>query len=143
MLGAACSINAVITSVESEADTMIKAADGILTGSFVLTDDYVELPDGGGADGAIEFAVSCPAVTSIRLFTQVIAPDGGSNSFYIKVGAQSRVTWHIQKTSSFDIRTSPEVMLDAGINRLQLLGREDGIKIRTVTISGCIFLKAA
>jgi len=119
-----------------------------LRGPFVVTGDYVELPEGGGVHGsAADFTIKCAKPSDLTFQMEVIAPNGNADSVFISVGVGSgRARWDtgLHQTWSWS-RVSPSVAVPAGSHRLRLWGREDGIKIRMLKLVnelgeiGCYF----
>jgi hypothetical protein len=120
-------------------EATVSAASGVATSPFVQQTEYAEIPEGGGvkdADGdraVLAFSMVCTGSATATFEAEIIAPDGGADSFYLRLDDESLAAWHTgQGDSWFWSDVSPSVSVTAGTHTVNLYGREDGIKIRTL-----------
>jgi len=123
--------------------TSITANSAVLLGPFVATENYVELPEGGGVHGsALDFTMHCAKQSDLTFEAEVIAPNGNADSFFISLGSTG-VRWDTGLSQTWTwSAVSPSVAVPAGSHKLRLWGREDGIKIRNLRLvndQGCYF----
>jgi hypothetical protein len=117
------------------------ATHGVVTAPFKSVNDYVELPEGScngacGDEGQLAFDIQCNSATTVGFQAEIIAPNGGADSFYIRVDAQGKQTWHTgQKRSWGWSSTSPNFDVAQGSHTVSLLEREDGIKLKSLKIT--------
>mmetsp|Transcript_10262 Transcript_10262/g.18906 ORF Transcript_10262/g.18906 Transcript_10262/m.18906 type:complete len:634 (-) Transcript_10262:161-2062(-) len=131
---------------------VISAIMGTVTAPFVVVGDHVELPGPaytpcgtGTCGGQIEFQMDCPSSATVSFKGEGIAPDGRSDSFYIQVDTQALQTWHTGSSPSGSWKwssASPVFSATQGIHTVTLKGREDGIKIKSLAVSGVCVLQA-
>eukprot|EP00966_Prymnesium_polylepis_P173778 4019536-Prymnesium_polylepis.1 len=134
----------------------VAARTGTVVAPFVLESDYVTLPGAANTrcswtttaageristcSGSVSFEMSCNADTSIKFEAEVYAPDGNSDSFYVSVDGShtsSRYTWHTGSRNGWRWSSqSGAFRVYPGSHTVQLHGREDGIKFRTLRIAG-------
>jgi len=125
---------------------------GTLLGKFKIQGDYVILPEDTCtirtcAQSAIEFNMKCTAAGTGIAGIQVIGSKGTSDSVRLQVvndagthtshlsqwhfGSATRTDWTwIEKTFTATV----------GHHKLRILGREDGVKIKQIRISGACVL---
>jgi len=134
----------------ADTDTAM-ANSGALSGNFVRVGDYVELPEGGGTNGAIEFSIACAQTSETTFSAEVWCPDGKGDSFEVQVGSEAAVAWHLireegglPKGSWFTAYWNMAALnASQGDNIVLFKGREDGVKVRNFQVhGGCTFVEA-
>lgn len=113
-------------------------------GAFVGADN-----EAGDGDGGVTFAVDVPAAGSYVVWARILAPDDGSNSFYVQVDDGEALAWHTpgparSATSGEwvwaairkeDADTPLLYLLDAGGHELRFGAREDGTGLDRVVVT--------
>jgi hypothetical protein len=112
----------------------------LVEGRYAVVPDGIEndLSDPGA--GQIIFEISCNSQTEIKLEADVMAPNGGDNSFFVQFDDESSFEWHIEVTEEFEWREVQQneerdewsVVVGAGDHTLIFRKREDGTAIRSV-----------
>ncbi len=128
----------------------VEAESGDVHGSFQVKKDkqgarggaYV---DSGPANGGVRITLNVQEAGTYPLWGRVIAPDGKSNSFHVRItqGDKTilpRSTWHIGPTESWRLRSlepnrnEGPVHLPEGKVTVELMGREDGTLIDSLRV---------
>lgn len=129
--------NAVLfhDSLDPQART-IDATSGVVVAPFVLRADYVEIPEGDDATGAVlVFPVVCTGNATATFKAEIIDPDDTDdfNYFTLQLDDGSQLDWNTSVSSSwFWSATSPSVSMTTGFHTVRIYGHEDGIKIRAL-----------
>ena len=99
-------------------------------------------PGSGGFAGAAEYTIDIPIAGDYVIWGRVIAPDGGSDSFFTSIDGGEHVAWHVQTGSvwAWDLVNGngqdPLISnLAAGTHTLKISGREDGTKLDRILIT--------
>jgi len=130
---------------------VISAIMGTVTAPFVVVGDHVEIPDDGtywncgqsNCGGQIVFQMDCPSSATVSFKAEIIAPNGQSDSFFIQVDTQALKVWHTGSRASWKWSSkSPVFSVTQGRHTVTLEGREDGIKIKSLAVSGVCVLQA-
>eukprot|EP00931_Biecheleriopsis_adriatica_P101940 TRINITY_DN76988_c0_g1_i1.p1 TRINITY_DN76988_c0_g1~~TRINITY_DN76988_c0_g1_i1.p1 ORF type:complete len:1411 (+),score=201.49 TRINITY_DN76988_c0_g1_i1:159-4391(+) len=114
----------------------VSAAAAEIYGNFVRKEDYVELPDNTGneTDSSMAFRVLCSSTAEVTFQAEVLTPDGGANSFNVATSS-GLVAWDAGLASGWHwSMSSPTFRLSSGRSSLSIVGREDGIKVRSFRI---------
>ncbi len=92
-----------------------------------------------GTGGIVSFSVTIPQAGSYYLYARVKAPNGGDNSFWVRVDNSSWILWSINTyATSFSwrkVKNSPFTFNTAGNHTVQFAYREDGTHLDKVSLS--------
>jgi len=133
------------TSFNYQAEYMVNEI-GTLTGCWQKEGSYVTARQGASSCksnvDSIEFGITCSTAGTTTISAEIIAPDGNANSFWVKVDSGSSTTWSTGVGKSW-FWASHELDTAEGAQLLKLVLREDGIKIRKISVRGACEIKAA
>jgi len=117
---------------------------------FEVKGDHVDFPNIDTyfleGKGMVKFDIICTSDAQLQFSTEVIAPSGHDDSFIVQFDNGKKDTWHVPNTATWDFRGWGK-RYDAKkgqTHSFKLLGREDGISIKTVSFTsskdGCKFV---
>lgn len=134
-----------------------EAEDGDLDGRVQRASDaaasggaFVGAQDGeGDREGSVTLVVDVPAAGSYVVWARVLAPDEGSNSFFVQIDDGEELTWHAPgpaRSATADEWTwaavreedadTPQLyLLEAGRHELRFGAREDGAGLDRVVVT--------
>lgn len=134
-----------------------EAEDGDLDGRVQRASDaaasggaFVGAQDGAGdREGSVTLAVDVPSAGSYVVWARVLAPDEGSNSFFVRIDDGEELTWHAPGPARSvtadgwtwaavrgeDADTPQLYLLEAGRHELRFGAREDGAGLDRVVVT--------
>jgi len=101
--------------------------------------------DSATSDGAAEYTIDIPTTGDYVIWGRVVAPDGGSDSFFTSIDGGEDLAWGVETGSvwTWDSVNGNEqdplvFNLAAGSHTLRISGREDGTKLDRLLITNDI-----
>ncbi len=126
----------------------LEAEAGILTAPMQEAADpsasggrYVVVPDGVGSNymspggpAKVRFVYHAARPADYEIWARTIAPNGGSNSFYVVIDDGAAYTWHTPRTTDWQWHLVRTVSLGAGGHDIDFRLREDGTRLDKIIV---------
>ena len=129
----------------------LEAEKGSVAAPMVIASDtrasqgkFVHVPDGRGnnyndtskgGSGEVRFTVGIPQSGTRALWARTIAPNGGSDSFYVTRNGALVREWTVPPSTSWKWNKVANVSLSAGTVNLAFRQREDGTKLDQIILT--------
>jgi hypothetical protein len=145
--------NLTVTSSSSTSNNLItlEAESGRLTSPMIIGSDsrayngkFVQVPEGkgnnysdstSGGPGEVRFAINIPQSGTRALWARTIAPNGGSDSFYLTRNGALLKEWSVPASTSWKWNRVTNISLSAGTVNLAFRQREDGTKLDQIILT--------
>jgi hypothetical protein len=105
---------------------------------------YVEVPDGtgnnsneqtNGGPGEVRFTIKISQTGKHVLWARALAPDGGSDSFFVTIDGRLLVKWNVDKSTTWKWTKVATPSLSPGAVNLAFWQREDGTKLDQIILT--------
>jgi hypothetical protein len=141
-------IKSIIATVSSH--YISEAESGVLTSPMIKVADtlasngsYVWVPQGAGNNytapggpGKVHFSFTPTPTGTYRLWARTIAPDGGSDSFFVRVdGVLIKNPWTVPVSTTWQWSQVADISLTAVSHTLEFRQREDGTKLDKIILT--------
>jgi hypothetical protein len=129
----------------------VEAESGSLTAPMVIQTDgtasggqYVVVPEGSGNNyndftnggpGEVNLSMNLSEAGTYAIWARTIAPNGGSDSFYVTSGGSQIREWGVPSSSVWKWNKVSEVFVSAGAFSVQFRQREDGTRLDKVIVT--------
>jgi hypothetical protein len=117
----------------------LEAEDGLVTEPMRVRDDgLVGVPAGDGDEqGTVELRFTIPTAGRYVVQGLVLAPDAGSNSFWVSLDGTAEQHWSVEPDDQVQRhQVLAPVDLAAGEHVLVLRAREDGTLLDAIVVAG-------
>jgi hypothetical protein len=133
------------TTITLEAESgSLTAPMAVGTGPIASGGAFVQVPQGAGTNtndatfggpGQISYSINIPQSGTYALWGRTIAPNTGSDSFYVTRGSTLISEWFVPLSTTWQWKKVKNISLQAGVFSLQFRQREDGAQLDQILLS--------
>ena len=141
-----------LTVASSSSNTIaLEAETGSLTAPMLMRSDstaskgkYVEVPEGtgnnpseqtNGGPGEVRFTINISQPGKYALWGRTIAPDGGSDSFFVTLNGILEKKWNVPASTAWNWSKVATLSLSSGTVNLAFRQRDDGTKLDQIILT--------
>ena len=144
-------VSAAGTSTTSGSTITVEAETGTLTAPMAVRSNgtasggkHVEVPEGSGnnyrdstngGNGQVRFTINISQAGSRALWARTIAPNGGSDSFYVTRNGTLVKEWSVPRSTTWKWNKVADLSLASGNVQIAFRQREDGTMLDAIILS--------